>query len=157
MYSTQFKKSVSSLLLAAMVASSTLVSAAAHAQSEVSAAVSMLPIASVVVAGAGASMAAGALVSIPIALSVTGSYLIVKTIESTARGTIYVLERASDGASAVIEMVGHGIHGASLVVGSALTVTAISAGVILIASGAAIAFVPNEIGRSLLRNERITF
>jgi hypothetical protein len=157
MNSTVFKKSLSSLLTAAIISSSTFLATGAIAQSESSVAVSMLPIASVVVAGVGASMAAGAIVSIPIALSVSGAYLIVKTVESTARGTIYVLERASDGASAVVEMVGQGVQGASLVVGSAVTVSAIGAGVILIASGAAIAFIPNEIGRALLRNERITF
>jgi hypothetical protein len=102
-------------------------------------------------------MAAGAIASIPIALAVSGSYLIVKTVESTARGTIYVLERASDGATAAIEMSGRAAHGASIVVGSAVTVSAIGAGVILISAGAAIAFIPNEIGRALLRNERITF
>jgi hypothetical protein len=157
MNSTQIKKSIANLLIATSISTSTLLTPAAYAQSEASVAVSMLPIASVVVAGAGVSMAAGAIVSIPIALAVSGSYLIVKTVESTARGTIYVLERASDGATAAIEMSGYAAHGASLVVGSAVTVSAIGAGVILISAGAAIAFIPNEIGRALLRNERITF
>jgi hypothetical protein len=157
MNSIVFKKSLSSLLVAAIISSSTFLSTAAQAQSEASVAVSMLPIASVVVVGAGVSMAAGAISAIPIALSVTGSYLIVRTVESTARGTMYVLERASDGASTAIEMVGHGVNGVSLAVGGAVTVSAIGAGVILISSGAAIAFIPNEIGRALLRNERITF
>jgi hypothetical protein len=150
MNSTQIKKSIANLLIATSISTSTLLTPAAYAQSEASVAVSMLPIASVVVAGAGVSMAAGAIVSIPIALAVSGSYLIVKTVESTARGTIYVLERASDGATAAIEMSGYAAH-------SAVTVSAIGAGVILISAGAAIAFIPNEIGRALLRNERITF
>jgi hypothetical protein len=157
MNSTKFKHSVANLLIATALSASTLLPIAAFAQSEASVAVSMLPIASVVVAGAGVSMTAGAIVSIPIALAVSGSYLIVKTVESTARGTIYVLERASDGAAATIEMSGHAAHATSLVVGSAVTVSAIGAGVILISAGAAIAFIPNEIGRALLRNERITF
>jgi hypothetical protein len=157
MNSTKFKKSIAKLLMATAISTGTLLPATSFAQSETSAAVSMLPIASVVVAGAGVSMTAGAIASIPIALAVSGSYLIVKTVESTARGTIYVLERSSDGATAAIEMSGHAAHGASLVVGSAVTVSAIGAGVILISAGAAIAFIPNEIGRALLRNERITF
>jgi hypothetical protein len=157
MNSTQFKKSVSCLLVSAIIASGALLSTSTYAQSETSVAVSMLPIGSIVVAGSGASMVAGSIASIPIAFAVSGSYLIIKTVESTARGTIYVLERASDGASAVIEIAGKGIQAASLVVGSAVMVSAISAGIILVASGTAIAFIPNEIGRSLLRNERITF
>jgi hypothetical protein len=110
-----------------------------------------------VVASAGASTAASAIASIPVALSVGGSYLVVKTVESTARGVIYVLERTVDGASATIEVLGRGIHGTSLAVGTAVTVSVIGTGVILIAGGSAIAFLPNEIGRSLMRNERLTF
>jgi hypothetical protein len=157
MNSSQLKKSVVNLLIATAISTSTLLPTSTFAQSEASAAVSMLPIASIIVAGAGVSLAAGAIATVPVALAVSGSYLIIKTVESTVKGTIYVLERASDGATAAIEMSGHASHRASLVVGSAVTVSAIGAGVILISAGAAIAFIPNEIGRALLRNERITF
>jgi hypothetical protein len=37
-----------------------------------------------------------------------------------------------------------------------VVVTALSAGWVLSAAGQAIAFIPNEIGRALLHNERIT-
>lgn len=130
----------------------------AQAQSEASAlsAVSALPVASVVV---GTSAAASAVVAIPVALSTAGAVLLVRTVESTARGTVYVLERASDGASASasIEVLGKGLAGASLVVGASVVVTAVSAGVVLSAAGEAIAFIPNALGRALLHNERLTY
>jgi hypothetical protein len=160
MNSKVIQKFLLSLLFAALISRGIFASASPHAQSEASTAVSILPIASVVVVSAGVSAAAGAIASIPsipIALSVNGSYLLVRAIESTARGTLYLLERASDGAAATIEMVGQSARSASLAVGTALTVNTIGAGVILVSGGLAIAFIPNDIGRSLLRNDRITF
>lgn len=127
----------------------------AQAQSEASAlsAVSALPVASVVV---GASAAAGAVVALPAALSAAGAVLVVKTVQSTARGTVYLLERASDGAQASIEVVGKGVAGTSLVAGSVLTLSVIGAGTLLSAAGEAIAFIPNALGQALLHNERVT-
>lgn len=147
-------------LVAALLAASVLVagiySPKAYAQSEASLVLSALPVASVLVAGSGASAAAGAVIAVPVVLSTAGAVLVIKTIESTARGTVYVLERASDGARASIELTGKAVGGASIVAGSVVTVSVISAGVILSALGEAIAFIPNELGRALLHNERLT-
>ena len=123
----------------------------AQAQSEASAlsAVSALPVASVVV---GASAA----VAVPLVLSTAGAVLVVKTVQVSARGTVYLLERASDGAQASIELVSKGVAGASMVAGSVVTVSVIGAGVMLSAAGEAIAFIPNALGRALLHNERLT-
>lgn len=128
----------------------------AAAQSEASALMSVLPLASVVVVGAGASTAAGASVSAPLVLSVAGTVLVIKTVELTVRGTVYVLERASDGARFSVELIGKTVQGASMAAGTVVTVSVISAGVILSAAGEAIAFVPNELGRALLHNERVS-
>lgn len=128
----------------------------AKAQSEASAlsGLSALPVASVVVGG---SAVAGSVVAVPLVLSTAGAVLIVKTVESTARGTLCVLERASDGASASIEIVGKGIGAASLVAGASVVVSVVGAGVVLSAAGEAIAFIPNALGRALLHNERLTY
>ena len=128
----------------------------AKAQSEASAlsGLSALPVASVVVGG---SAVADSVVAVPVVLSTAGAVLIVKTVESTARGTLYVLERASDGASASIEIVGRGIGAASLVAGASVVVSVVGAGVVLSAAGEAIAFIPNALGRALLHNERLTY
>jgi hypothetical protein len=67
-----------------------------------------------------------------------------------------VLERASDGAQASVRLVGQGIAGVSIAAGTVVVATALSTGWVLSAAGQAIAFIPNEIGRALLYNERIT-
>jgi len=143
--------------LIAFCAMTTGATASFHVQAQTGAsalsAVSALPVASVVV---GTSAVAGAVVAIPVVLSTTGAVLLVKTVESTARGTVYVLERASDGARASIEVVGKGVAGVSMVAGTAVVVSVIGTGVVLSAAGEAIAFIPNALGRALLHNERLT-
>jgi hypothetical protein len=67
-----------------------------------------------------------------------------------------VLERAADGTRASVRLVGRGLAGASVAAGTVVVCTALSTGWVLSAGGEAIAFVPNEIGRALLYNERIT-
>lgn len=148
------KKQLMAVLIAASMVGAGL-SLDARAQSEASAlsAVSALPLASVVV---GASAVAGAVLMVPVALSTAGAVLIVKTVESTARGTVIVLERASDGARASIEIAGRGAASVALGVDSAVAVSVIGAGVVLSVVGEAIAFIPNELGRALLHNERLT-
>lgn len=127
-----------------------------QAQSEASAlsALSALPVASVVMGG---SAVAGSVVAVPLVLSTAGAVLVVTAVESTARGTLYVLERASDGASASIEIAGRGLGGLSMGVGASVTVSVVGAGVVLSAAGEAIAFIPNALGRALLHNERLTY
>jgi hypothetical protein len=107
---------------------------------------------------------ASALSMLPVAMSVaapamllSGSVLLtVVSVQASAVGTVWVLERASDGARMTLTFSGNAIAGAALSMGTAVAVTAIASGWVLSAAGQAIAFVPNEIGRSLLHNERIT-
>jgi len=116
-------------------------------------------------AGAQSTMSeASALSALPIAVSVAapvillsaGATLVVVAVDATATGTVWVLERASDGARASVRLAGQGIAGVSLAVGTVVVATALSTGWVLSAAGQAIAFIPNEIGRTLLYNERIT-
>ena len=127
----------------------------AHAQSEASSlsAVSAMPVASVIATGA---FAASAVLTIPLELSAGGMVLVVKSVELSARGTVYMLERASDGAQASVEVIGRGASAASMAAGTLVAVSVIGAGTILSVAGTAIAFIPNAIGRALLYNERVT-
>ncbi|WCM92820.1 hypothetical protein M5C99_21155 [Acidovorax sp. NCPPB 2350] len=127
----------------------------AHAQSEASAALSMLPVASVVGTASVASTAAGAVVALPVALSAAGAVLTIRAVEASARGTVYVLERASDGARASVEVAGAAASGVAWGVGAVVTCSVIGTGVILSAAGEVLAFVPNALGRALLHNERL--
>ena len=110
--------------------------------------------------GVNPSEASSLSLSLPVAVSVAGPVLLLSgataltivAVEASARGTVWVLERASDGARASVHFAGH----ASAAVGTAVVVSAVSTGWVLSAAGAALAFIPNELGRALLHNERIT-
>ncbi|MBP7454037.1 MAG: hypothetical protein KA914_14735 [Ottowia sp.] len=131
------------------------VSGPAQAQSEVSVGLSMLPVASVVGGASVAGAAAGAVVAVPAALLVSGAVLTVKAVEVSARGTVYLLERASDGAAASVAIAGAAAGGVALSVGATVVTTVIASGVILSAAGEAIAYIPNAIGKALLYDERL--
>jgi hypothetical protein len=106
------------------------------------------------------STASSALSLLPVALSVAapvallsgGVVLTVVAVEASARGAVLILERASDAAQMSIHLAGH----ASMAVGASVIVTALSTGWILSQLGTAVLFIPNEIGASLLYNERVT-
>ena len=127
----------------------------AHAQSDASAGLSLLPVASVVDTASVASAAAGAVVAVPVALSVGGAALTVKAVEASAVGSVYLLERVSDGAQVSVEVAGRGLGASAHAVGTVVTCSVIGAGVVLSVAGEAIAFVPNAVGRALLHNERL--
>ena len=140
--------------VASFVLAGLLVSVQARAQSNVStlSAISAMPVASLVVA----SEAPGALVQASNILSVAGATLVVKAVESTGRGTVYVLERVSDGVRLSVEVTGKALGTASVSVGAFVTVSVITAGTILSVAGEAIALIPSELGRALLHNQRLT-
>jgi hypothetical protein len=127
-----------SLLAAAVLAAGL---SPAHAQvSSVSdaSALSMLPVA--------VSVAA------PVALLSAGAALTVVAVTASADGTVWVLERASDGARASVAFAGD----VSAAAGTAVVVTAFSAGWVLSEAGRALALIPNEVGAALLYHERVT-
>lgn len=129
--------------------------APAEAQSEVSVGLSMLPVASVVGTASVAGAAASTAVALPAALAVSGVVLTVKVVEASARGTLIVLERASDAAEVSLEIASNAGRSVALSVGASVVTTVIASGVILSAAGEAITFIPNAIGRALLYNEKL--
>ena len=110
----------------------------ARAQASEASAVSALPI--------------GVLSAAPVAVLASGVNLTVSAVEASAAGTTWVLERAADGARASVKLAGN----ASVAVGSSVAVTTMTAGYVLSVAGQAVAFIPNEIGASMLYNERVT-
>lgn len=125
----------------------------ARAQNDASvlSAVSMLPVASVVLASEGAAAVAQA----SLLLAAAGATLVVRAIEATARGTVYVLERVSDGARISLVVAGRLAGASSVAVGTAVQVSVIAAGTVLSVAGEAIAFVPNAIGQALLHSRKV--
>jgi hypothetical protein len=116
----------------------TTFAANAHAQASEASALSALPI--------------GVLSAAPVSVLASGANLTVSAVEASAAGTTWVLERAADGARASVKLAGN----ASVAVGSSVAVTAMTAGYVLSVAGQAVAFIPNEIGASMLYNERVT-
>lgn len=95
-------------------------------------------------------------VAAPVALLSAGVTLSVVAVEASATGTVWVLERASDGVRVSLRFGGQLAQSTLLGVGTAVTVSAVGAGVVLSAAGQALCFVPNAIGRALTHHERIT-
>lgn len=102
---------------------------------------------------------ASALSVLPVAVSVAapamiisaGAALTVVAVEASATGTAWIVERASDGARASIQLSGHALAA----VGTVVVATAVSTGWVLSTAGEAIAFIPNELGNALLYNESV--
>lgn len=94
--------------------------------------------------------------AIPVGFLVSGAALTVVAVDAGSQATTWVLERASDGARLSLQVSGQVAGGVSVGVGTAVTVTALSAGWVLSVAGQVVALVPNEIGRALLHHERLT-
>ncbi|NMF88539.1 hypothetical protein [Aromatoleum petrolei] len=95
-------------------------------------------------------------VAAPVMILSAGAVLTVAAVDISVHGTVWILERASDGARVSLEISAAGIEASAITIGTTLTVTALSAGWILSAAGTALCFVPNAIGQALLYSERIT-
>jgi hypothetical protein len=76
-------------------------------------------------------------------------------VETVADGVVVVLKGASDGVTVSVRLSGNAAQGLSTAVGTAVTVTAISTGYVLVMSGTALAFIPNEVGQALLHHSRV--
>ena len=81
--------------------------------------------------------------------------VIVESVQVAGDASMIVLAGASAATSATLRLSGKAIEGASVVAGASVVVMAVSTGYVLVAAGQVIAFVPNEIGRSLLHHARV--
>jgi hypothetical protein len=112
-----------------------------------------------------ASEASGISLAIPVAVSVIGPILLLSagatftivSIQASATGTAWVLERVGDGSRVVVRWGGEAAKSFSNGVGKVVVVTATSAGQLLSISGEVIGFIPNDVGRTLIYNEQMTY
>ncbi|MDQ2820094.1 MAG: hypothetical protein M3Y65_06820 [Pseudomonadota bacterium] len=81
--------------------------------------------------------------------------VIVESVEVTGGASMVVLAGASNAASATLRLSGRAIEGASIVAGASVVVMAVSTGYVLVSAGQVLAFVPNELGKSLLHHSRV--
>lgn len=109
--------------------------------------------------------ASGFSAALPVALSVAGPVLIlsagvtlvVVSVQATAYGSVWVLQRASDGARLSVRWSAEGARAASMAVGTTLEVTVLSTGWLLGRASEAMAFIPNELGQSLIFHEQMSY
>jgi hypothetical protein len=102
------------------------------------------------------SAASGRVVSGSVGVLAASGELIVVGVEQSARGVSVVVKNAADASGEVVTVLLDGAAAASVAVGSALNVSATGVGYVLVAAGRAIAFIPNEIGQSLLHQSSYT-
>jgi hypothetical protein len=153
-------------VVALSLASASLTAYAQQGASEASAFSAAIPVAVVTSIGVGASATAGvatsaaagasaSVVAVPLALSVGGATLVVKSVEASATGMICVLERVSDGARVSIQIAHRDAAKFSAAVGTTVSVSVMASGILLVKAGEAMVYIPNALGRALSHNERL--
>lgn len=86
-------------------------------------------------------------------LAAAGS-VVVASVRTVGDGVELVLEGAADASRATVRLSGKAAAGVSLAAGATLEVVSASTGYVLVMAGKALAFLPNEAGRSLLHHSR---
>lgn len=113
--------------------------------------------------GASGASAASALMADGSAMVVDGSLLaaagsgvvVVKSVEASGDALVFVVEGAVNGVSATVRLSGRAARDASLATSQVLHAATVSTGVMLVASGKVLAFIPNELGKALLHHSRV--
>lgn len=101
------------------------------------------------------SGAAGIIVLGSMSAVAASGYVVIASVDAVADGSVVVLKGASDATTASVKLSAKAAEGLSRAVGQAVTVTAISTGYVLVMSGKAIAFIPNEVGQALIHHSRV--
>lgn len=82
---------------------------------------------------------------------VASGQVVVASVETVGEGIVIVLKGASEAGGASIQMSTQAAKGLSLAAGTVVNVVALSTGHMLVLSGKAIAFIPNELGKEVLQ------
>lgn len=98
--------------------------------------------------------ASGLVVAGTSALIVSGAQFTVSALEAAGESVVIVMRGASEAATVSVKASANVVGAASVVVGSTVQVVAESLGNALYAGGKLIAFIPNEVGRSLIHQSR---
>jgi hypothetical protein len=89
------------------------------------------------------------------ALAASGT-VVVDSIEASGDASMIVLAGASDAAQATVRLSSRAARATSLAVGESVNVVATSTGYLLVTSGKVLAFIPNQTGKALLHNSRVS-
>ena len=95
-------------------------------------------------------------VALPVILVAGVGSIVVTGVEASAEGTVWIVENVADGVKGSICFAGRVLGTAAVAVGTVIVVTAEATGLVLSSAGRVIAFVPNEVGRTLSYNQRVS-
>ncbi len=100
------------------------------------------------------SVASGLVVLGSMSVLAAGGELIVTAVEQSARGVSVAVRHVGNASGEVVTVLLDGAAASAVVLGGAVQASATGVGYVLVASGKALAFIPNEIGQSLIHQSR---
>jgi len=95
-------------------------------------------------------------VALPVVLVAGAGSIVVTGVQASADGVVWFVENAADGVKGSIRFAADAVSASAMVAGTVVVVTVVGTGMLLSAAGHVIAFIPNEIGRSLSYNQRVS-
>ena len=95
-------------------------------------------------------------VALPVVLVAGVGSIVVTGVQASAEGTVWIVENVADGVKGSICFAGRVVGAAAIAVGTVIVVTVVATGMVLSTAGHVIAFIPNEIGRTLSYNQRVS-
>ena len=105
------------------------------------------------------SLVIGSLVVSSAGLLSAGGQFVVESVEKTADGAVFVLSNMSQDLSKAgkisVRVSGNASGAASVIAGQSVQLVAESAGTLIMASGEIVAFIPNQIGQSLMHHSNV--
>lgn len=86
--------------------------------------------------------------------------VVIDAVEFSAETATLVLKRVGQGVSeasqVTLKLSAKGLEKSALVVGAGLEISVVSTGYLLISAGKALAFIPNQVGQTLLHHEKLS-
>lgn len=88
-------------------------------------------------------------------LSEGGEYL-VKGVQTSVNGSLYLLEKIGSGVRGSVTVSANVSGAASVAVGNVIKLTASAAGMLLVSAGQVLAIIPNELGKALMKSKKLS-
>ena len=95
-------------------------------------------------------------VALPVVLVAGTGSIVVTGVQASTDGVVWLVENVADGVKGSIRFAADAAGASAIVAGTVVVVTVVGTGMLLSAAGHVIAFIPNEIGRSLSYNQRVS-
>ncbi|MBI3230200.1 MAG: hypothetical protein HYZ45_08520 [Burkholderiales bacterium] len=93
--------------------------------------------------------------AVPLAVLDMSGAVVVKSVDVSAQGATVVVRSVAKGAEASFNVVGQVSQDLSKAAGQSARLVVVGSGHLLVASGKVLAFIPNEIGKSMLYSNKV--